>query len=230
MVEGSKRIINENKVLATIVALVTVGVLATLLFHHSGDSSDADKAPPEPPIVEGGDAPLPGGVTHYRERTEAIRVKPRATPRRPVAPAINYHAPQVLARPRENQATGGDFLALEGRFIGQIATPINTQEGGRVEVVLPYGGEQLPSRTTLFGKAQYPGEGDKVFIRLHRGQSPDGRIFSLNARVLSAADYSIGHCGPSALWRFGKDGGGFGPLHGFGSGGRVDSKASAWTW
>lgn len=206
--EGGKRVANHNKIVAFLLAFVCLCILGALVFHYFRDSTGSDPEPPEPPPVENSakddNTSTLGGITPYRERTEAVRTGRRATSRRHNAPAINYHAPQVMVRPTENHATGGDFLAMEGRFIGRIATPVNTKEGGRVEVVLPYGGGRLPPKSTLFGEARYPGEGEKVFVRFHRGRTPDGQGFSLNARALSAVDYSMGLVGRRHSGGFGR--------------------------
>ena len=197
-VEGSKRVFDFNKIVLYGSGLITILVVVTALYHalRENPRPEAQEGPIrayQAPTRDSHAPIIPGGVTAYRD---AVEMAPRRLPQRPQkAPVINYLAPQVLVRPADSSAASGAFMAIHGRFVGRIATPVNTKEGGRVEVILPYGGGHLPPHTALYGRSEYLGEGSKVFIQFSKARTPDGRHFRINAHALDSKDYSRGLTG-----------------------------------
>ena len=115
-------------------------------------------------------------------------------------PPLKYRAVQVIER------QGGDpdrKLPIGTSFIGQLLTAIDTREQNSfVKVLLPYGAafdrdRRIERNSTLFGTVNYPGTGDKVYIKFNRVLSPDGKEFKIEAQALNAQDYSPGLAGES---------------------------------
>jgi hypothetical protein len=101
-----------------------------------------------------------------------------------------------------NHVNGGKVLPIGINLVGKLLTSIDTRALGHiVKVILPYGGKHkgsggsLPANTILFGKANYPGRGEKVQLNFNRGLLPNGEEIRLQAQALSAKDYSVGLSG-----------------------------------
>jgi Bacterial conjugation TrbI-like protein len=111
---------------------------------------------------------------------------------------MKYKAVQVVNR------TGDDperTLPIGSSFIGQLVKAIDTRDtNDLVRVVLPYGGSfdhdrRIDKGSMIFGRVNYPGQGEKVYIQFNRLLFPDGREFKIEAEALSSTDYSSGLVG-----------------------------------
>lgn len=111
---------------------------------------------------------------------------------------LKYRATQVIQR------QGGDpdrKLPIGTSVIGKLLTSIDTREqNSLVKVLLPYGvafdhDRRIDRNSMLFGTVNYPGNGEKVFIKFHRVLFPDSREFKIEAQALGAMDYSPGLLG-----------------------------------
>ena len=109
---------------------------------------------------------------------------------------VRYNAKQVIL-PSEPY----DKLPIGSDFIGKFVSSVDTRAPTGVQVTLPYGaahkagGGSLPPETVLFGNAQYPGRGDRVYINFDHGLLPDGDEFKISAQALSSKDYRPGVIG-----------------------------------
>ena len=119
------------------------------------------------------------------------------------APRLKYRAKQVILRSDGHQGAGAseNTLPTGTNLVGQLLTAIDTRDKGqRVKVILPYGGtfknqRILARNTVLLGRIRYLGRGEKVFVSLGKGVTPEGREFALKAQALSSKDYSSGLLG-----------------------------------
>jgi hypothetical protein len=117
---------------------------------------------------------------------------------RPRGEPMKYKAPQIIERP------GGDpdrKLPIGSSFIGRLISGIDTREANQmVRVSLPYGGSfdhdrKIEKGSMIFGRASYPGDGEKAYIQFNRLLFPDGHEFKIQAEALSPRDYTPGLAG-----------------------------------
>lgn len=141
----------------------------------------------------------PQGITLQSEAEANAKkegLKPLKLPR---PKEIIYSGKQVLER------SGADGLlsplASGANFIGKLISFIDTRVPGQVvRVTLPYGarhpkGGSLPRHSILYGTSSPEGESEKVFLRFHKVEFPDGKEYRIDAQALNSADYSPGIVG-----------------------------------
>ena len=113
-------------------------------------------------------------------------------------PQLEYRAKQVISRKDGDPAK---TIPIGTSAIGKLITSIDTRsKGGLIKVSLPYGfsykrDRRIPKGTILVGGYSYPGQGDRVFISIQKGITPNGEEFEINAQALESSDYSMGIVG-----------------------------------
>ncbi|MCB9092881.1 MAG: TrbI/VirB10 family protein [Halobacteriovoraceae bacterium] len=112
---------------------------------------------------------------------------------------LKYEAKQVIARDDVFDTSG--TIPIGTNLIGKLLTSIDTREMGQLyKVLLPYGGKfkeggEIPKGTVLFGKVNYPGRGEKVFLKFEKGVLPEGEEIEIHGQALTTSDYSPGIIG-----------------------------------
>lgn len=112
---------------------------------------------------------------------------------------LEYRAKQVLIRAENNNDKRK--LPIGSNIIGKLLSSIDSRDlMSQIKVLLPYGakfnGEQLiPKNSMLIGKANYTGNGERIFISFDRLVTPSGDETKIMANALDSSDYANGIIG-----------------------------------
>ena len=197
--EGGKKVLNRKNAGLLAAFLASLGLVGlTLPTILKGEDSSELKTS-DLPVVENGtvNAMTPESSTKYDSIggvTGGVPPKLRAKSAGRVV-SIRYKAKQVIG-----PAEGTDKIPTGTNFIGKLISSIDTRAPQTVQVILPYGashksGGSIPKETILFGKVNYSGQGERVYLMFDRGVLPDGQEIAIQAQALSSKDYRAGLIG-----------------------------------
>lgn len=207
--DGGKFILNLKHVGLIVLGVAAIMLAVAIFFGHrnndtsflgttNGRINKGQNGQPPPPAAP--PTPNVGGIKQAKDVTNSGGVGDtnKKGTGRPLA-KVNFAANQIISR--DDAKNIAQSLTPGMNLIGKLINTIDTRIPNTiVKVLLPYGsgansGGILPPKTVVFGRLQYGGSGERIFILFNKGMLPTKETFPLNAQALNAKDYSPGLIG-----------------------------------
>ncbi|MCB0368644.1 MAG: hypothetical protein KDD45_04150 [Bdellovibrionales bacterium] len=208
--EGEKEVLNRKRLFLGLGLIIGLGAMVVILFGSSKDTSvivnstepikmeaTGNQALTSQPIEDS--KKVNGMLNASAQIVQSQSSKKHSNLNHRYVKKIEYKAVQVIERKGVDGLEAG--LPLGTNLVGKLLTSIDTREMDQLyKVLLPYGGRDknggsLPANTIIFGKINYPGKGEKVFIQFSQALLPGGKEVELKAQALNSKDYSPGLIG-----------------------------------